>query len=250
VIEHGVHKRGVAPDGSDEHVVSTLRPFTFSVGLYGSNGADAEMLVEEHDVVQLTAQLLFENGQSVATLPGSPAMTGELAMLAQGRATFKIRLNVLSSQRDGQRFRISVVASGSRPIRGVISEPVRTITKLHRAPHHPVDKGGTAERPRVTKRQADSSDDSLPLSGDDLLSGPAERPTFAELQRQLEAHGQAIAKMVQRQQRLEELLASVQAEEHAQVPKQVRIEAHEAAAHPPVRLEEPMAPEQLRSIEL
>eukprot|EP00966_Prymnesium_polylepis_P291659 6736337-Prymnesium_polylepis.1 len=93
VIEHGVHKRGVAPDGSDEHVVSTLRPFTFSVGLYGSNGADAEMLVEEHDVVQLTAQLLFENGQSVATLPGSPAMTGELAMLAQGRATFKIRLN-------------------------------------------------------------------------------------------------------------------------------------------------------------
>ena len=246
VIEHGVHKLGIGPDGSEEHVVSTLRPFTFSVGLYGTNGNGIEMLIENHEVVQLTANLLFENGQSVAMLPGSPAMTGEIAMLAQGRAIFKIRLNVLSSQRDGQRFRIRVMPSeGSRPIQGVVSEPVRTITKLHRGPRLPLpEEGGTAERPRVAKRHADEWDDSLPVSGDDLLSAPAERPTLAELQRALEAHGQAIAKMVQRQQRLQELLASAQAEQQAQAPKQARIEAH------PPAVEEPMAPELRRSVEL
>mmetsp|Transcript_34065 Transcript_34065/g.100123 ORF Transcript_34065/g.100123 Transcript_34065/m.100123 type:complete len:339 (-) Transcript_34065:374-1390(-) len=135
VVEHTVHKMGKAPDGADELVVSTLKPFGLVVGLFGGD----DLLIEDHDPMQLEAQLLFEDGTAVPLLEGATALTGGYAMLSGGRATFKIRLNVLSSQRECKRFRIRVEASslprGVTPAaKGVVTQPMRTLTKLFRGP--------------------------------------------------------------------------------------------------------------------
>lgn len=126
ILEHSVHKIK-----DDDLIVSTLRPFSLVVGLY-----EGGELHDVHEPMQAEAQLLYENGLPVPTLPGKPAMTGEVEMMTHGRASFRLRLNVLSSQREAKRFRVRVhvapaAAAGELT---VISEPMRTITKLNRAP--------------------------------------------------------------------------------------------------------------------
>ena len=206
ILEHSVHKIGQAPSGADELVVSSLRPFQISVGLFGSD----DLLVEDHDAVQLEARLLFENGQPCPTLPEQPGISGEFAMLSAGRATFKIRLNVLSSQRENRRFRVRIVdvSPGSRrTIKSVLSEPMRTITKLHRAPpgggaRAPAPEDYAPERQR-DKRRLDSS-----LSVDEGLA----KASLGELQAQVGEHESSIATLIKQNEVLMDLLQQMRGE--------------------------------------
>lgn len=62
-------------------------------------------------------------------------MTGEVEMMTHGRASFRLRINVLSSQREAKRFRVRVrVRFAQAGELTAISEPMRTLVKLNRAP--------------------------------------------------------------------------------------------------------------------
>uniref|UniRef100_A0A7S4I4K0 Uncharacterized protein n=1 Tax=Prymnesium polylepis TaxID=72548 RepID=A0A7S4I4K0_9EUKA len=126
ITNHAVHKIC-----NDELVCSTLRPFQLTIGMFDASGHT----VEEHEPIHLVARCLFENGQPVHTLPGQPAILGDRATLANGQAVFRIQFQVLSSQREGKRFRVEVATDEDNPVRlKVISEASRTLTKLFRNP--------------------------------------------------------------------------------------------------------------------
>jgi len=125
IVEHSVHKMT-----NGELIVSTLRPFQLTIGLFNTE----EQPVHDHEPMTLEAECLFENGQPVPTLPGQPALSGEHAILTRGQAVFKIRLNVLSSQRDWKKFRVRIATADDPKSLCIISEPMRTLTKLYRNP--------------------------------------------------------------------------------------------------------------------
>ena len=124
-------------------------------------GANQELIISTHKDVNLTvlvvdnhhqiltsaamplsASLLYENGQPVEhwiedhqqAMKGGvrrqQAMTGGVAHMTNGTATFKLRVNVLSSLRQHQKFRIRVAAMDIQLGKlEVITSPMRTIMK-------------------------------------------------------------------------------------------------------------------------
>jgi len=136
-------------------------------------------------------------------------------MLSGGKASFKIRLAVLSSQRDGKKFRVSVGPAGAADgqelsIKAVISEPMRTITKLHRGPRTPAPAEDAPERQRTKRRAAsDASDESM--LGEDGC-GEHDKASLADLQDQVEMHGQTLSKLLAQNQKLVQLLEGMRAE--------------------------------------
>lgn len=203
ILEHTVHKMGQSPSGADELVVSSLRPFQITVGLFGLD----DLLVEDHDNIQLEARLLFENGQPCPTLPDQPGMSGEYAMLSAGRATFKIRLNVLSSQRENRRFRISIFDASPGncgTIKSIMSEPMRTITKLHRAPPGGGSRAELAPDDCAPERQRDKRR----LDGDDGIANAS----LTELQKQVREHSGSIATLIEQNKELMQVLEQMRDE--------------------------------------
>jgi len=111
--------------------MSTLKKFTIKVGLVDHNG----VITEEEDGVQLSADLIFENGNVVTELSQSmePALLGGDAVLNKGEAAFELRITVLSKLCRGSKFRVQVMAL-DRPSYRVSTGPMKTVTKLHRTP--------------------------------------------------------------------------------------------------------------------
>ena len=121
----------------EELVVSNLRPFTLKVGVH--DHLDQPL----HDCsLPLRATLLYENGLPVKqTSTSEPLLVGETDVVAlQGSATFKLRITSLSSHRDKQRFRIQVAPQDvevqlSEAGLCVVTDPMKSVTKLGRASH-------------------------------------------------------------------------------------------------------------------
>jgi len=177
IVEQGYHKLVPYPDGTgQEMVVSSLRSFGLTVALLGPQNE----VQEQADPKQLEAVLLFEDGQEVPMLPGQRAIHGEHAMLSHGKATFNIKITALSSQRNGQRFRVRVAVCGE-PLQVVVSEPVRTITKLHRGRAE-----GAGDAKINAKRQADEAllDESAIKHARIEVCGADEDSALKEVQKQ------------------------------------------------------------------
>lgn len=137
LLEHTVHKieKVVKDDGTqeDELVVSNVRSFDVRVGVVDSNN----MLVQDMRPIDLQAELLYENGMPVEKLNSSaPLLMGNLeAKLENGEAHFKLRITLLSSQRDKQRFRLRIAPKGAElashfPCLFVVTNPMKSVTKL------------------------------------------------------------------------------------------------------------------------
>lgn len=128
---HQVHRM----DG-DELIVSTLKDINVSVAV-----------VDEHDEIiraapamEVAAHLIYESGQPVEQMDRhQPVMRGGSGVtLEDGVAAFKLRLNVLSSLRQNQRFRVLFTCVHDELGKlEVITSAMRTITKLHRGPREP-----------------------------------------------------------------------------------------------------------------
>jgi hypothetical protein len=128
IDSHQVHRI----DG-DELIISTLKDLTVSVVLVDA----AEQTVASEMTLQ--AHLIYENGQPVDQLDRQQmVMKGGTAHMTEGAATFKLRINVLSSLRQNQRFRVLI--TGMHKEGGkleVITNAMRSITKLWRGPREP-----------------------------------------------------------------------------------------------------------------
>lgn len=201
ILEHAVHKFAKLANGSDELVVSTLRPFQVTLGLFSPD----DLSIVEHEAIQLEASLLFEDGQAVPTpLPGHKAIDGQFSLLSGGKAIFKIKLNVLSSQSHGKRFRIrfSEVATANQVprVKGVISDPMRTITKLYRAPPRtPLDS--RVPNGRTSPRTCELED-----------SKPQENLAVAKLQEQVKKHDDDITALEEQNRELIDQLKRARAD--------------------------------------
>jgi len=183
ITDHTVHKAS-----AEDLIVSTLKPFSISVGL----GDEDDLRIVEHEPAHLTCELLYENGQPVPTplLPEQRTLIhGGTALLQGGRATFKLRLSVLSSQHGFRKFRLRLAVAreeGSSPlphIASVITDPMRTITKLHRGPRQPAD--GVAAKRGIEEVEDD-------LEGDE--EGPPP-PKLSALRRVVEEQSASIREL-------------------------------------------------------
>lgn len=198
ITEHAVHKIA-----NDELVVSTLRPFNLTVALF-----EGDKKVGDHEQIPLEAQVLFENGQPVPMLPGQPALYGEHATLTDGEVTFKIRLAVLSSQREWKKFRVRIVATDFASPLCVISEPMRTLTKLWRNP-----AGGAApckDRTEGKRRKAEAPD----VFDENAEDGATDDPSaeIQELRQQVHAHGETINALREQHETILAMLRETRAE--------------------------------------
>lgn len=144
ILEHRVHKvemRARENDEAEEElIVSNLRPFLLKVGVH--DHMDQPIL---DCSIPLRAALLYENGLPVMqTSSSEPLLVGETDVVAlQGSATFKLRITSLSSHRDKQRFRIHVSPTSSdllssEPSLCVVTDPMKSVTKLGRASAPPL----------------------------------------------------------------------------------------------------------------
>lgn len=130
IIELLPHRRDDSAPGGPEMIMSTQKPFTLRVALIDDKGD----LVELDQRIPLKAQLLYENGRVVEPL-NEPTLLGCDALLEHGLATFdKLQVRVLSSQRQLQRFRVHLSTRGPLSGISVISEPLRTLTKIRPRP--------------------------------------------------------------------------------------------------------------------
>ena len=121
IDSHQVHRI----DGEDL-IISTLKDITLSVVLVDNQ----EQVVTDGDV-PLTAHLLFENGHPVEQVDRhQPVMKGGQATMVDGVATFKLRINVLSSLRQNQKFRVLIAgrhAGGKLEVQHWTSRQVRVM---------------------------------------------------------------------------------------------------------------------------
>ena len=131
IDSHQVHRI----DGEDL-IISTLKDITLSVVLVDNQ----EQVVTDGDV-PLTAHLLFENGHPVEQVDRhQPVMKGGQATMVDGVATFKLRINVLSSLRQNQKFRVLIAGRHAGGKLEVITNAMRSITKLWRGVREPAEQ--------------------------------------------------------------------------------------------------------------
>tara|TARA_B110001452_G_C15131906_1_gene394381 strand:+ start:239 stop:916 length:678 start_codon:yes stop_codon:yes gene_type:complete len=183
---HQVHRM----DG-DELIVSTLKDITVSVAV-----------VDEHDEViraapamEVAAHLIYESGQPVEQMDRhQPVMRGGSGVtLEDGVAAFKLRLNVLSSLRQNQRFRVIFTCEhGELGKLEVITSAMRTITKLHRGPREPA----AAEAPPLKRKATE-------LGGTECMLGAIEEhdreiTQLRESQRAIMSELQALTETMRR----------------------------------------------------
>ena len=222
ITDHTVHKLV-----GDDLIVSTLKPFSISVCLGDAEGKR----VVEHDPAHLMCELLYENGQTVpeparATFPEQQALLhGGTALLQGGKATFKLRLTVLSSQHGNRKFRLRLAAvrpegeSPLPPIQSAITEPVRTLTKLHRQPR---DGGGAK---RGIEDAEDEEEDGLPPSNLSKLVKGAEQAerndAIEKLRTELEQQRDVVAQQAEAIRSQAEAIRSL-TEQQAEMQAQLR----------------------------
>jgi len=130
IISHDIHRIDEAADGSIENVMSTLKAFVLRIGLFDG---DISEPTRAEDGLSLTASLVYDDGQPVEELSVTqePPLLASAVTLANGVATFKLRITVLTTLCRGNKFRVKIVAP-ERPELAVATAPMRTITKLRR----------------------------------------------------------------------------------------------------------------------
>ena len=163
---HQVHR--IDGDGIHaELVISTLKDITLTVVI-----VDQLDQICSSAALPLSANLIYENGQPVEQLDRhQQVMKGGSAQMTNGTATFKLRVNVLSSLRQNQKFRIliSTEEENFRYEHGklvVITNAMRSITKLWRGVREPADQqtielAADPAAPQPAAGQAD--DEGIPL---------------------------------------------------------------------------------------
>lgn len=124
---HQVHRM----DG-DELIVSTLKDINVSVALVD----ERDEIIHDAPGMAVAAHLIYESGQPVEQVDRhQPVIRGGSGMMQDGVAAFKLRVNVLSSLRQNQRFRVLFTCAHDQLGKlEVITSAMRTITKLHRGP--------------------------------------------------------------------------------------------------------------------
>lgn len=131
ILEHAVHRVDRAGEQL-EYVVSTLKSFRLRVGLI-CPGFD----VRKWNDVELIASVVDEAGELVL-LPGrNLAIEGGHSRLYNGEANFRLRISVLSSQRNQQKFSVCITTAYSPhhcmlPRLSVNTALMRTVTKLRK----------------------------------------------------------------------------------------------------------------------
>jgi hypothetical protein len=145
VTRHSVHNTVTTPH--KEYIVSNMRDFQLDVELHDRRTGQLS-----HEPLPLRATLLYENGQPVRqsspnemVLIGRDGSGGDMApqvSLSGGKATFFLRMGpqTLTHKHDGQRFRIRIeptdnaLSGTSYPGLTQLTEPLKSVTKLHRTP--------------------------------------------------------------------------------------------------------------------
>jgi len=154
ILQHDIHRLDETADGM-ENVMSTLKGFTIRVGVFSNDG---DMPLDTEDGIRLKAKLVYENGLDVEELSATlePPLLGGTATLQNGTAVFKLRITVLSSLCRGNRFRVQIDSEVAEL--NVVTEPMRTITKLRRGPSN-------KKKDTATEVEPDSEGGLRPNSG-------------------------------------------------------------------------------------
>eukprot|EP00962_Isochrysis_galbana_P006897 scaffold1864_cov106-Isochrysis_galbana.AAC.6 len=143
IVKHSVHK--VVGTGADrDYVVSNLRPFTIDLQLVDISGnAPAEC----YNNLQLRSSLYYENGLPVRAPATETLLLGDTqAMVVRGHGQLKLKMgiNALSSKLGKQRLRVKIDPVNEElralPMLSVLTEPLRSVTKLERKPTGRADK--------------------------------------------------------------------------------------------------------------
>ena len=151
IQSHSVHKVE-NPDTEDrEYVVSNLRTFNIEVVLVNEHN---ELAVDVN--LGLVTSLLYENGL-VVQRPNDQEqlLTGETEVViigGTGKFVLKMGPSVLSSKMGKQRFRIKIEPKNERirqefPQLTVLTEPLKSVTKLDRKPPPPGSRVGASAPP-------------------------------------------------------------------------------------------------------
>ena len=145
---HEVHRI----DG-EELVISILKDITLTVVIVDEL---EQILTSAIFCGPLTASLLYENGHPVEQIGRhQPAMKGGASHMTHGTATFKLRVNALSSLRQNQRFRVLVTGMSTEQGKlEVITHAMRTIAKL---PREPSEQSAKPVKPQITDRATESA---------------------------------------------------------------------------------------------
>jgi hypothetical protein len=145
IVKHSVHK--VVGTGADrDYIVSNLRPFTIDLQLVDISGnAPAEC----YNNLQLRSSLYYENGLPVRAPATETLLLGDTqAMVVRGHGQLKLKMgiNALSSKLGKQRLRVKIEPANEElralPMLSVLTEPLRSVTKLERKPTGRADKEG------------------------------------------------------------------------------------------------------------
>lgn len=136
IAHHEIHR----VDEPDELIISTLKYFQLHCEVQSMAGD----LLYHLDGVTLVADLLYEDGNKVEDLSVTfePPLLGDggacppKALIEGGCASFKLRITVLSSLCQKRLFRVRIT-SEERPGLCVLSDAVKTITKLRRSVRDP-----------------------------------------------------------------------------------------------------------------
>mmetsp|Transcript_11543 Transcript_11543/g.26651 ORF Transcript_11543/g.26651 Transcript_11543/m.26651 type:complete len:403 (-) Transcript_11543:66-1274(-) len=172
IMSHSVHK--VLHEGTreQEYVVSNLRTFNIDVAL-----VDARDNTPVPNQLALRAALYYENGNIVReSQENEQLLQGDTeVMVIQGKGMFKLKMgpNALSNKRGKQRFRIRIEPKDERlrqwELLSVLTEPLRSVTKLERKP--------ASQRAREEKADADALDEAISAPSNAGLVGPSSSST-------------------------------------------------------------------------
>jgi len=142
ISNHSVHKILNQGTPDQEYVVSNLRKFTIDVMLVDRRfPTDVPEAVQSANMA-LKATLLYENGNVVRqTQEHEQLLQGDteiMVIAGKGQFQLKMGLNALSNKLGKQRFRIKIVPKDEALQRiehlTVMTEPLRSVTKLERKP--------------------------------------------------------------------------------------------------------------------
>ena len=140
INEHTVHRCDPCGNNTD-YVISTLKDFALGVELVDGAG-----VVHTHEPITLTLQLVYESGKEVEQVGGLPtSWLCRVAASCTRAATWRLKVSVLSSLRNQQRFRLLISAPDEHSIAPVHTQPFRTLTKLYRPPKRTAETAGLGE---------------------------------------------------------------------------------------------------------
>lgn len=112
LVNMSPHRCEVTPDGTQEELVCSIRPFTVRAVAVGTDGAP---VVDDKKIVVRASLVYAEDGEPVPTTKGEAPLSGEVDVkqLVNGEATFRLRATALSHHHGRRAFAIRVDAQPS-----------------------------------------------------------------------------------------------------------------------------------------